>query len=136
MNILVDTSVWSLALRRDITPDIPEVHLLSRCLQRQDTLFTTGLIVQELLQGFHGPKHRERIIEHFSSFHVIVPDLQDHIGAAALRATCRRRGIQVGTIDVLIAQLAIGRDLELLTTDHDYVHMARHAPLRILSESS
>ena len=74
MNVLVDTSVWSLALRRDTPPNIKETQILARCLERQDILFSTGIIVQELLQGFRGPK--QRLIEHFSSLPLIVPDLQ------------------------------------------------------------
>ena len=135
MNVLVDTSVWSLALRRDVPPDIRETQILARCLERQDILFSTGIIVQELLQGFRGPKQRERLIEHFSSLPLIVPDLADHIEAASLQTTCRRKGIQIGTIDALLAQLAIGHDLEFLTADHDFTSMARHVPLRILTET-
>ncbi len=134
MNVLVDTSVWSLAFRRDAPPDVREVQILSRSLQRQDVLFTTGIIVQELLQGFRGPRQRERIIEHFHSLALIVPGLSDHIEAAALKTTCRRKGIQTGTIDALLAQLAIGHDLELLTADRDFIMMARYFPLRILTD--
>ena len=132
MNVLVDTSVWSLALRRDAPPDIKEIQILARCLERQDSLFSTGIILQELLQGFRGPKQREHLIEHFSNLPVIVPDLSDHIEAATIQTTCRRRVIQIGTIDALLAQLAIGHDLEFLTTDRDFILMASHVPLRIL----
>ena len=135
MNVLVDTSVWSLALRRDVPPDIKETQILARCLERQDVLFSTGIIVQELLQGFRGPKQRERLIEHFSGLPLIVPDLSDHVEAAALQTTCRRKGIQIGTIDAMLAQLAIGHDLELLTTDRDFALMARHVPLRVLTDT-
>jgi len=135
VNVLVDTSVWSLALRRDAPPNTWETQILARCLERQDILFSTGIILQELLQGFRGPKQRERLIEHFSSLPLIVPDLADHIEAAALQTTCRRRGIQIGTIDALLAQLAIGHDLEFLTADRDFTLIARHAPLRILTEA-
>ena len=45
MNVLVDTSVWSLALRRDAPPEIAETEILARCLERQDALFSTGVIV-------------------------------------------------------------------------------------------
>ena len=134
MNVLVDTSVWSLALRRDAPPDVKETQILARCLQRQDVLFSTGLIVQELLQGFRGPKQRDRLIEHFSVLPQIVPDLTDHIEAATLQTTCRRKGIQITTIDALLAQLAIGHDLEFLTSDRDFTLMARHVPLRILND--
>jgi predicted nucleic acid-binding protein len=135
VNVLVDTSVWSLAFRRDVPPDINETEILTRCLERQDILFSTGIIVQELLQGFRGPRQRERLIEHFSSLPLIVPDLSDHIGAAALQTTCRRKGIQVGTIDALLAQIAIAHDLEFLTADHDFALLARHVPLRILTNA-
>jgi predicted nucleic acid-binding protein len=134
MNILVDTSVWSLALRRDSPPDTKAAQALNRSLQRQDVLFSTGIIVQELLQGFRGPKQCASIREYFSKLPLIVPNLTDHIDAAALQLTCRRRGIQVGTIDALLAQLAIAHDLELMTADRDFVMMARYVPLRILPE--
>ena len=134
MNVLVDTSVWSLALRRDVPPDIKETRILARCLERQDILFSTGIVVQELLQGFRGPKQRDRIIEHFSGLPLIVPDLTDHINAAALQITCRSKGLQIGAIDALLAQLAIGHDLEFLTTDRDFILLARHAPIRLLAE--
>jgi len=86
------------------------------------------------LQEFCGPKQRERLIEHFSALPLIVPDLTDHIEAATIQTTCRRKGIQITTIDALLTQLAIGHDLEFLTTDRDFTLIARHVPLRILAE--
>jgi predicted nucleic acid-binding protein len=94
-------------------------------------VYTTGLILQELLQGFLGPKSRDQIVDRFSALPLIVPDRQDHIEAATLRNTCRRAGIQVGTIDVLLARLCLRYDLELLTTDQDFVQIADRAPLRV-----
>jgi len=135
VNVLVDTSVWSLAFRRDTPPDTPEMKTLLRCLERQDILFTTGIILQELLQGFRGPKQRERLIEQFFNLPLIVPDLTDHIAAAELQTTCRQKGVQVGTIDALLAQLAMANKLELLTSDRDFTLISRHLPLRILTES-
>ena len=131
MNILVDTGVWSLALRRD-TPGGDAAATLKQCIDRGELLFTTGIIVQELLQGLRGPKQRERLVNRLSSFPVIVPDLSDHIEAAALQRTCRRKGIQIHTVDALLAQLAIGHDLGFLTKDRDFELIARHIPLRLL----
>ncbi len=131
MNILVDTSVWSLALRRD-APESDAVASLKQCIDRGDLLFTTGIIVQELLQGLRGPKQRERLVNRLSSFPVIVPDLSDHIEAAALQRTCRQKGIQIQTVDAILAQLAIGHDLDFLTNDRDFDMIARHFPLRVL----
>jgi len=87
-------------------------------------LVTTGLVLQELLQGFSGPRDRSRILERFAALPMLVPDRADHIEAAELRNTCRRAGIQIGTIDALLAQLCLRHGLTMLTTDNDFRHMA------------
>ena len=56
MTLLVDTSVWSLALRRDTAASEPEVQQLQDALLGADVVVTTGLVLQELLQGFSGAK--------------------------------------------------------------------------------
>lgn len=135
MNVLVDTSVWSLALRRAPAPPAPEVLLLEQCLDRGDVIVTTGIVLQELLQGFQGPTAARRIVKEFSLLPVLAPEIEDHIEAAALRNHCRRRGVQVGTIDALLAQLCLRHGLRLLTADRDFEAMARHCPLVLLRSS-
>jgi len=131
MTLLVDTSVWSLALRRDAEAPGPEVQELKDALFGADVVVTTGLVLQELLQGFLGAKARTLIIERFAALPVLQPDREDHIGAATLRNACRQAGVQIGTIDALLAQLAIRHDLTLLTTDKDFTHAAKHCTLRV-----
>jgi predicted nucleic acid-binding protein len=131
MMLLVDTSVWSLALRRDVVGAQPEVLYLEQALVGSQTVVTTGLVLQELLQGFSGPRARAQIIDRFSLLPLVQPDRQDHVDAAALRTACRRGGVQIGTIDALLAQLCIRHQLTLLTTDQDFAHAARHCRLRI-----
>jgi len=131
MMLLVDTSVWSLALRRDVVGAQPEVRYLEQALVGSQTVVTTGLIFQELLQGFSGPRARAQIIDRFSMLPLVQPDRQDHVDAASLRTACRRGGVQIGTIDALFAQLCIRHELTLLTTDQDFAHAARHCRLRM-----
>jgi predicted nucleic acid-binding protein len=123
--LFVDTSVWSLALRRDVVLDVPQVTALKQALQSGQQIVTTGLVLQELLQGFSGPKQAEILIERFRSLPLLVPDRADHIAAAQLRDTCGKNGVQAGAIDALVAQLCIRHALLLLTTDHDFQHIAR-----------
>lgn len=130
MNTLVDTSVWSLALRRDSPPAITELDELNRAL-RAGMVVSTGLVLQELLQGFSKPKGHKLIVEQFRSLPLIIPDREDHISAAELHTRCRRRGVQVGTIDVLLAQLCIRHELQMLTTDRDFESIARIAPINV-----
>jgi len=128
--VFVDTSVWSLALRRDTSPDLPEVHELRRTLET-GAVYSTGLVLQELLQGFSKPKAHEQIISHFATLPLLIPDRQDHIYAAELRNRCRRKGVQVGTIDALLAQLCIRHELTMLTTDKDFHNIAAVASLSV-----
>jgi predicted nucleic acid-binding protein len=132
VNILVDTSVWFLALRRDSLGDFQAVSRLAAALQGGESIFTTGLILQELLQGFNGPKARKKIIETFASIPLIIPEKRDHMDAADLRVKLRQKGIQAGTIDVLLAQLCLRHGLSLLSMDNDFVHIAKHAPLSLI----
>jgi predicted nucleic acid-binding protein len=133
MSYLVDTSVWSLAFRRDTPADSSEVVELKKALETGDTIFVTGLVLQELLQGFNKPRAYDQIVEHFGALPFLTPEREDHIEAANLRNGCRKKGIQIGTIDALLAQLCISRELGLLTTDKDFTRIAKIFPLKIWS---
>jgi predicted nucleic acid-binding protein len=130
LNVFVDTSIWSLALRRDAPPDLPEIHELRRSLDA-GAVYCTGLVVQELLQGFSRPKAHKQIIERFAALPLLVPDRDDYIHAAEIRNRCRRKGIQTGTIDALLAQLCVRYELTMLTTDKDFHHVASVVSLSI-----
>lgn len=134
MSLFVDTSIWSLALRRDAPGPSREVKALVRAIESGETLLTTGLVLQELLQGFSGPKSRDQIVDRFSSIPLLVPDRDDHVQAAELRNHCRRNGVQVGTIDALLARLCIRHDLTMLTSDEDFRRIADHSTLKLWNE--
>jgi predicted nucleic acid-binding protein len=136
VTLLVDTSVWSLALRRDVEAEEPEVQTLKEALAGADAVVTTGLVLQELLQGFSGAKASEQIVERFSALALIQPDREDHVAAAALRNSCRRAGVQIGTVDALIAQLCIRHEIVLLSTDQDFAHASKHCRLKVWSSKA
>jgi predicted nucleic acid-binding protein len=131
VSLFVDTSVWSLALRRDAAAGEPEVKARAEALAGSALVVTTGLVLQELLQGFSGPRSASAIVERFSALALVQPDREDHVAAAALKNRCRRAGVQLGTVDALIAQICIRNRLTLLTTDQDFTHAARHCPLAV-----
>ena len=129
MRLFVDTSVWSLALRRDDIPAVPEVRALGDALEQGGLVFTTGLVLQELLQGFKGPRARDAIIQRFAALPFLVPSRTDYIEAAHVRTECRRNGVQVGTVDALLAELCLSNDLTILSTDRDFDRIADILPL-------
>jgi predicted nucleic acid-binding protein len=109
------------------------VLTLRAAIDGGDVIVTTGLVLQELLQGFAGLRARKDIVRRFVALPLLVPDRQDDIDAADIRSVCRRAGVLIGTIDALLGQLCIRHELTLLTTDADFTLAARHCPLRIWS---
>ena len=130
MTLLVDTSVWSLALRRDGAVATPEVAALREAIEGSDVVVTTGLVLQELLQGFNGPKDRQAIMDRFGALPLIQPDREDHVAAAEVR-NARRSGVQMGTIDALLIQLCGRHDLTLLSADKDFSKAAAFVPFKL-----
>jgi predicted nucleic acid-binding protein len=133
MALFADTSVWSLAYRRDSPPARAEVKALREALTGGERVVTTGLVLLELLQGFVPDRAQTTIHAAFSSLEFVEPTREDYTAAAALSNTCRGKGVQLGTVDALIAQLCIAHDLLLLTTDADFRHAAQYVPLRLWS---
>lgn len=131
MDLLVDTSVWSLAFRRDTPPDVPQVAALAAALAGSEVVVASGIVLLELLQGFVRPRVQQTLEEQFAVIRLLEPNREDYIAAAQLGRTCRAAGIQLSTIDSLIAQLAITHDPTLLTTDRDFTYAAQHASLHV-----
>jgi len=111
------------------------VRALAHAIESGEPLVTTGLVLQELLQGFLGPKARAQILDRFSAIPLLVPDRDDYSEAAELKNLCRRAGTQIGTIDALLAQLCVRHDLTMLSADRDFEQVARHCRLRLWRES-
>jgi len=131
VSLLVDTSVWSLALRRDAPPDVPEVRGLRDALAGREIVATTGVILQELLQGVVPERARTQITEMFAALEYLTPSRDDHVAAAGVRNALRSAGVQVGTIDALIAHLAVAGGHTLLTTDSDFRAASSHISLQL-----
>ncbi len=97
----------------------------------EHTVVTAGFVLQELLEGFLGPKARAGILESFGALPFLEPSRRDHIDAADLRNHCRRNGVQIGTIDSLLVHLCIRHDLVMLSADRDFKHAARYCRLKL-----
>lgn len=131
MALLVDTSVWSLAYRRDAPQTSSEVAKLRRGLTGGERIVTTGFVLLELLRGFVPPRAQSAILADFDAVEFIEPHRSDYVAAAELSNVCRRSGTQLPAIDSMIAQVCIAHDLVLLTTDADFRRASQHIPLRV-----
>ena len=130
MKVLVDTSVWSLALRRGSRDAADEVKEL-RNLIADGRAVLIGPIRQELLSGIRREVQFRELERHLAAF----PDLpiltQDYISAARFFNTCRTRGIQGSNTDFLICAVAARNRIAVYTTDKDFARFAGHLPLTL-----
>lgn len=133
MRILVDTSIWSLALRRPSGVVNREALLLKTIIEQGEDIYLLGIILQEVLQGIRHPKDFSALKEYFKAFPLIDLSREDFIKAAELKNHLARKGKQASTIDVLIATAAIFHQCYLFTADKHFTHIAEHSELKLFS---
>jgi predicted nucleic acid-binding protein len=133
MRVIVDTSVWSLALRRHAPSKNPEAVLLTKLIGEGENIFLLGIILQEILQGVKVRSDFERLKEHFDAFPMLPVRREHYVKAAELRNYLSTKGIQTSTVDALIAASAISHECQLFTTDRDFHSIAKHSALKLLT---
>ena len=118
MNVIVDTSVWSLVLRRKRT-NTSHTKLLSGLIDK-NLVIMIGPIRQEILSGIKSENQFSMLKEYLSAFpdHPIKKD--DYEFAAELFNRCRAKGIQGSNTDFLICSVALKNNFAIYTTDKDF----------------
>lgn len=132
MNVLVDTSVWSLALRRRGPGSTDEVKALQE-LVVEGRVVMLGPIRQELLSGIKRQTQFDALRARLEPFEDLALETADYEQAAACFNTCRAAGVQGSNTDFLICAAAIRRALPIFTTDKDFTQFAEHIPVRLYS---
>lgn len=121
MKVLVDTSVWSLALRRreSIGLSSEEQKLKAQLAQavQDGRVAMIGLIRQELLSGIKEQAQFEKVKAGLGPFTDETIVTEDHEFAAQLYNECRSQGVEAGTVDMLICAVAVRREWEILSND-------------------
>jgi predicted nucleic acid-binding protein len=130
MNIVVDTSVWSLALRRRRTSPEPAALELVELI-KEGRASILGPIRQELLSGIPSEQQYQTLREYLRPFPDIGLEVDDFEEAAAFFNRCRARGVQGSNTDFLICAAAVRRKFPILTTDTDFAHFARLLPIQL-----
>ncbi len=130
MNVLVDTCVWSSALRVKSTTADPSVTELKELIQEARAALI-GPIRQELLSGIRDAAQFKSLRERLRPFLDLETTREDFERAAELFNLCRSRGIQGANTDFLICAVAERRDVPILTSDADFKLYAQHAPIKL-----
>ena len=131
--VLVDTCVWSAALRRRNPESVPEEVVLLERLIRQHRAVMIGPILQEILTGIRHHEQFDRLCEKLSAFYLLPIATTDYINAASQANICRSKGGQGSHTDFLIAAMAIKHEIPVLTTDKDFIHYRKHIPVVLYS---
>jgi predicted nucleic acid-binding protein len=127
MLVLVDTPIWSLALRRTSTNLNPREQRLTAALQeliRDGRAQLLGPVRQELLSGIRQETSFRKLRDHLRAFDEPHLEVADYEEAAHINNQCRSRGIAGSPIDFLICAAASRRDWQIFTTDHDFTRYA------------
>jgi predicted nucleic acid-binding protein len=134
MNILVDTTIWSLALRRK-PEDLNNIEQAMvrelRDLVREARILLLGVVRQEVLSGIRNRDQFEKIKSFFHPFPDEPPEIEDYELAATANNSCRAKGIVVSAVDALICAIALRREIPIFTADSDFKMYARVLPLQI-----
>ena len=134
MKVLVDTPVWSLALRRDL------VHLTAKQdrdrealgeLIREGRAEIIGPVRQEVLSGIRDEVQFQRVRQYLQLFEDTTLAREDYEEAARIHNQCRAGGISGSTVDFLLCAVALRRQWQILTLDKDFERYARHIPIRL-----
>ena len=130
MKIIVDTCVWSLALRRNRVEDNPFIKELKNLIEEIRVQFI-GSIRQEVLSGIKSKKQFDTLKLHLEAFSDIELEAKDYELAAEYFNAARKKGIQGSNTDFLICAISSRRKMPILTTDQDFTNFQSVFPISL-----
>jgi predicted nucleic acid-binding protein len=132
VDVLVDTSVWSLVLRRSsrvLNPHQTELAQALRRLVDEGSARVIGPVRQEILSGIRDVAQFERLREMLRAFPDVLLEVDDFETAARFSNDCRARGVAGSPVDFLICALASRRKWPIFTLDVDFQRYSRMLPI-------
>lgn len=120
--ILVDTSAWIEALRRD---GDPEMRALVRAATLEGRAVLCDLVLLELWNGAHGAGEQRLLRELAQDLERVPTPPEVWEAAQSLARTCRASGVSAPATDLLIAACAEHHELEILHRDSHFDLIAR-----------
>lgn len=130
MKIIVDTCVWSLALRRGKKSSNGTVSELKNLIM-DFRVQMIGPIRQEILSGIKDDSQFQHLKDHLKGFTDLQLVEDDYILAAQYYNLCRAKGVQGSNTDFLICAVASNHNLGIFTTDQDFQHFSDHLPINL-----
>jgi predicted nucleic acid-binding protein len=132
MQVLVDTCIWSLALRRQSKHLNPGETLLReelRVIIDEGRAQLIGPIRQEILSGIREGVQFERLRENLRAFSDEPLTVWDYELAAKLSNQCRTAGVAGSAVDFLLCAVATDRKWPIFTCDEDFKSYRKIFPI-------
>jgi predicted nucleic acid-binding protein len=135
MMVLVDTSIWSLALRRhpsDLSRSERMIANSLRELIHEGRVQLLGAVRQEILTGIREPAKFLKIRSELHEYEDVAMASDDYETAARMSNLCRESGIAATPIDMLICAVSQKRRWQVFSTDGDFLHYAKVLPIQMM----
>lgn len=132
MKIIIDTCVWSLALRRNNTQDNKYVEELKELID-EVRVQLVGPVRQELLSGIRSKKQFNLLRSHLDAYDDLELERQDYELAAEYFNIARKKGVQGSNTDFLICAISTKHNMPILTTDKDFSNFKAFLPINLHS---
>ncbi len=125
MKVIVDISIWSLALRRKNKSYDASVLELQRLI-KEHKVQMIGPIRQEILSGIRSESQFRKLQNHLESYPDIPVLTEDFVTAAKYFNICRSKGVQGSNTDFLICAMVSRYNFPIFTTDNDFISYSNH----------
>ena len=129
MKVLVDTNIWSLALRRKVESDT--AHRLKELIYSYQVIMI-GPVRQELLSGISNVDEFNKLKLKLEAYNDFPITTREYVTAAEFYNTCRKYGVQGSKIDFLICAAAVNNDMHIYTKDMDFDSFSKYLPIKLL----
>lgn len=132
MKVVVDTVIWSLALRR--SEPHPEVWCVLTELIEDQRVVLLGPVRQEVLSGYSDRRQFNRLRQRLEAFENEPVSDEDYVRAAEYHNLCRKKGIQGAHTDFLICSCSVRLKSAIYTCDRDFEQYADVLPVTLYRE--
>ena len=133
MNVIIDTAIWSLALRRKKKLNYIEVFQLEKLIENYQTVML-GVIRQEILSGIKEESQFKILKEYLRAFPDKQINTKDYETAAEFFNICRKKGVQASNTDYLICAVAANNGFEIFTNDKDFNLLKKYLPIKLFTQ--
>ncbi|MCH8034788.1 MAG: PIN domain-containing protein [Bacteroidetes bacterium] len=130
MKVIVDTSIWSLVLRRRKKPQTKTSDKILKLID-EGRIVILGPIRQEILSGIKIKKQFELLKVYLKAFPNLNLEIKDYELATEFFNICKAKGVQGSNTDFLICAAAVNNNFSIYTSDKDFKLFKNYIPIQL-----